>query len=146
MLNNIKKENYEKYYNKDKFRKANNIFEIYLSNCDIIEKKKSFTEFDISTITAILTVSKYINIKVLFEQLKITEKIAYLEYNDKIKGLRNKKNKKQKTKTDDKRMEKRGKCFSNQLSIGFISSQHYHKKPICLKVFSKGCMTLTGVK
>ena len=144
-INNIKKEIYDKYYNKEKFKKANDKFELFLSNCNIITKEMSFTEFNISTITVILKISDSFNIKVLYEQLKINNKIIYLEYNEKIKGKRNKKKVKNK-KTTDKRMEKRGKCFSNQLSIGFHCDQNYHKKPICLKVFSKGSMTLTGVK
>lgn len=145
MLNNIKKENYDKYYDKEKFREANNLFELYLSNCNVEKKEMSFSKFNISTITAIIKICDSINIKVLFEQFNISNKIAYLEFNDKIKGKRNRKKVKD-TKTNDKRMKKRGKCFSNQLSIGFICTQHYHKKPICLKVFSKGSLTLTGVK
>ena len=43
-------------------------------------------------------------------------------------------------------MKKKGKTFANQLSIGFNCNKHCHKKPICLKVFSKGSLTLTGVK
>ena len=146
MLNNIKKENYEKYYNKEKFKEANDIFELYLNSCDIDKKNMSFTDFNISTITVIIKIAEYINIKVLFEQLNPDEEIQYLEYNDKIKGKRKKNKKKSLKNTLDKRMKKRGKCFSNQLSIGYICKEHYHKKPICMKVFSKGSLTLTGVK
>lgn len=145
MINNIKKEFYEKYYNIDKFKESNEIFEKYLDTCDINKKEMKFTDFNISTITCIVKIANYINIKVLFEQLEVSNDIIYLEYNEIIKGKREKKKIKKKE-IKDKRMEKKGKSFSNQLSIGFNCDKHYHKKPICMKIFSKGSLTITGVK
>ena len=146
MINIIKEKNYEKYYNKEKFKEANEIFEKYIKSCANIKiKKMEFMDFNISTITTCIKISDYINIKVLFEQLKISKDIIYLEYNEIIKGKRDKKKLKNKD-TTDKRMKKKGKSFSNQLSIGFNCDKHYHKKPICMKIFSKGSLTITGVK
>lgn len=145
MINNIKKENYDKYYNKEKFKEANILFESYLDKCIKNKKEMSFTDFNISTITTIIKIADEINIKVLYEQIEISDEIVYLEYKDKIKGKRKRKQIK-KNKSNDKRMIKKGKCFSNQLSIGYNCTKHYHKKPICMKIFSKGSLTITGVK
>lgn len=148
MLNNINKDFYDKYYNIDIFHESNNIFESYLDTCstNVNKTEMSFTEFNISTITTIIDISNYINIKVLYEQLEISDDIIYLEYNNKIKGIRRKKKIKKTQNNTDKRKEKKGKCFSNQLSIGFGCKEHIHNNPICMKVFSKGSLTLTGVK
>ena len=145
MINRIDKEIYKKYYDINIFKEANKVFEEYINKCDIRKEEKTFEEFNISTITCIIEISKKLNIKVLFEQFKINEKIVYLEFQNKIKGKRTRKVLKQ-NKTKDKRMKKKGKTFANQLSIGFNCKRHVHKKPICLKVFSKGSLTLTGVK
>jgi len=145
MLNKIDKEIYEKYYDISIFKEANEVFEKYIESCDIKKQETTFEDFNISTITCIIKLSKSLNIKVLFEQFKINDNILYLEYQNKIKGKREKKVLKQ-NKTNDKRMKKKGKTFANQLSIGFNCNKHCHKKPICLKVFSKGSLTLTGVK
>lgn len=145
MLNNIKKENYDIYYDKEKFKEANLVFESYLNSCTINLEKMSFEDFNISTITTIIKIADKINIKVLYEQIPLSNDIIYLEFNDTVKGKRNKKKLKD-NKSSDKRMKKKGKCFSNQLSIGFNCKEHYHKKPICVKIFSKGSLTVTGVK
>lgn len=145
MLNNIKKENYDIYYDKEQFKEANLIFESYLNSCSINLEKMSFEDFNISTITTIIKIAEKINIKVLYEQIPLSNDIIYLEFNDNVKGKRNKKKLKD-NKSSDKRMKKKGKCFSNQLSIGFNCKEHYHKKPICVKIFSKGSLTVTGVK
>lgn len=145
MLNIIKKENYEKYYDLDIFKHANKDFENYLEKCNITQKKMNFEEFKVSTITCIFKIGDFINIKVLYEQIKIDETILYLEYNNLLKGNRNKK-KINYDDNKDKRKNKKGKTFANQLSIGFSCKKHEHKKPICVKIFSKGSVTLTGVK
>jgi len=145
MLNIFEKKVYDKYYNLEIFHDANNEFEKYLKKCKIVQEDMNFEDFNISTITCIITIADFLNIKVLYEQLEISNDIIYLEYKNKVKGEKKKKIIKE-TKTKDKRMKKKGKTFANQLSIGFNCIRHNHKKPICLKIFSKGSMTLTGVK
>jgi hypothetical protein len=137
----IGEKNYNQYYNLDDFKESNEEFEKYLDKCIIKSNNKiEFNKFEISTITSILKVADFFFIKVLFERLNINDDIKYIEYRDSIKGVR-KKNKQKKN-----RNKKRNKIFGNQLSIGFNCKKHKHNKAICVKVFSKGNLTITGSK
>lgn len=137
---------YTKYYNLDIFKDSNEKFENYLNNCKLITSNVfKTTDFKISTITGILHICDFFNIKVLFERISLNENIAYIEYNNTIKGEKSYK-KKIKEETNDKRKKNKGKSFANQLSIGFICKKHNHNKPICVKIFSKGSLTITGCK
>ena len=147
-MNNIDKGVLNKYYHLPEFEKANELYENYLKTCEIIvEKNGKFTEFQISTITSIIKIATHLNLKILFENIDINENIAYIEYKNQIKGFKEKKKIKKKIKKDnDKRRRNKGKTFANQLSIGFLCKKHHHKKPICIKIFSKGSLTITGTK
>ena len=136
----------KKYYNLREFKKTNELFENYLKKCDIItDEIGNFSDFKISTITSIIKIASNLYLKILFENIDINENIAYIEYKNKIKGFKEKK-KKKKNNDNDKRKRNKGKTFANQLSIGFLCKEHIHNKPICVKIFSKGSLTITGTK
>jgi len=147
-MNNIDDAILDKYYHIPEFEKANELYENYLKTCEIIiEKNGKFTEFKISTITSIIKIATHLNLKILFENIDINKNIAYIEFKNQIKGFKEKKKIKKKIKKDnDKRKRNKGKTFANQLSIGFLCKKHHHKKPICIKIFSKGSLTITGTK
>ena len=147
-MNNIDEVILDKYYRLTEFKKANKLYENYLKTCEIVvEQNGIFTEFQISTITSIIKIATYLNLKILFENIDINENIAYIEYKNQIKGHKDIKKKKNKMKKEnDKRKRNKGKSFANQLSIGFLCKKHHHKKPICIKIFSKGSLTITGTK
>ena len=147
-MNNIDDTILNKYYHLPEFKKANELYETYLKTCEItIDQNGEFTEFKISTITSIIKIATNLNLKILFENIDINENIAYIEFKDQIKGFKEKKKIKKKIKKDnDKRKRNKGKTFANQLSIGFLCKKHIHKKPICIKIFRKGSLTITGTK
>jgi len=146
-MNNIDIKTLETYYNIPEFHKANALFEDFLNNCKLeINDKTTFSQFNISTITSIIKIATFLNLKVLFENIDIDSDIAYVEFKNKIKGEKEQKNKKIKKTSSDKRKRNKGKTFANQLSIGFLCTEHIHKKPICVKIFSKGSLTITGTK
>ena len=147
-MNNIDKTILDKYYHLSEFEKANELYENYLKTCEIIiDQNGEFTEFRISTITSIIKIATNLNLKILFDNIDINENIAYIEFKERIKGFKEKKKIKKKIKKDnDKRKRNKGKTFANQLSIGFLCKTHIHKKPICIKIFRKGSLTITGTK
>jgi hypothetical protein len=146
-MNNIEDIILNKYYNIPEFEEANNLYEKFLETCEITtDEVENFSEFKISTITSIIRISTFLNLKVLFENIDINENIAYIEFKNQIKGKKDKKKTKKKNNDNDKRKRNKGKTFANQLSIGFLCKIHHHKKPICVKIFSKGSLTITGTK
>jgi len=147
-MNNIDEKTLNTYYDIPEFKKANSLFDDFLNKCRFdIENEESFTHFNISTITSIIKIATFLNLKVLFESIDINSDIAYIEFKNQIKGIKEQKIKKEKhTINDDKRKRNKGKTFANQLSIGFLCTEHIHKKPICVKIFSKGSLTITGTK
>ena len=147
-MNNIDKKTLETYYDIPEFKKANNLFEDFLKSCKLeVGKDCVFSDFNISTITSIIKIATFLNLKVLFENININSDIAYIEFKNKIKGVKEqKKTKVKNNNSNDKRKRNKGKTFANQLSIGFLCTEHIHKKPICVKIFSKGSLTITGTK
>jgi hypothetical protein len=147
-MNNIDKKIIDTYYDLPDFKKANSLFENFLNNCEFEEEEESvFSSFNISTITSIIKIATFLNLKVLFESIDLSSDIAYIEFKNQIKGIKEQKKLKYKnTTTGDKRKRNKGKTFANQLSIGFLCTEHIHKKPICVKIFSKGSLTITGTK
>lgn len=145
-MNKIDETILNKYYNIVEFKKANELYENYLKKCDIItDEIVDFNEFKISTITSIIRIASNLYLKILFDNIDIDENIAYIEYKNHIKGFKEKKRIK-KNNDNDKRKRNKGKTFANQLSIGFLCKKHVHKKPICIKIFRKGSLTITGTK
>jgi len=146
-MNNIDETILNKYYNIPEFQKANELFDKFLNTCEITtDKIVDFSHFKISTITSIIKISTYLNLKILFENIDLNENIAYIEFKNQIKGFKQKKKSKKIIIDNDKRKRNKGKTFANQLSIGFLCKKHHHKKPICVKIFSKGSLTITGTK
>jgi TATA-box binding protein (TBP) (component of TFIID and TFIIIB) len=146
-MNCIKDDILNKYYNIKEFQESNELFEKYLTKCQIEKNyNNDQKDFQISTITSIINIGKLFNLKVLFENIEYNPDIVYMEYQNQIKGIKKMKNKKKKNNSNDKRKRNKGKTFANQLSIGFSCKEHNHKKPICVKMFRKGNLTITGTK
>jgi hypothetical protein len=148
-------EEYNEYYNLDEFKKANEIFEDFLSHCDIKEYvKQEQSNFVVSTMTITSQICDEINVKVIYERINIDNDIQYIEFSkDKIKGMKNNKKKIYKKKKimnneNDKRKKRKGNPFSNQISIGVKCdiSGHEHNNPICMKIFKNGKIQMTGCK
>lgn len=143
----------ETYYNLEEFSTANSLFEEFLSKCEIIVPKKVPQDnFKISTMTIVTNICDSINVKMVFQRLKLDNDIIYIESGDKkvrgIKKVNKSSYKKKKKDVKDKRKLGKGCPFSNQISIGFNCSIkcHVHNNPICVKIFKNGRVQMTGCK
>ena len=140
----------ETYYNLEEFKESNRLFEKFLSKCKIekIEKVEQ-SNFNISTMTIVTNICESINVKMVFQRLKVDNDIIYVESGNKVRGYKKiGKNKKKKKNIKDKRKLGKGCPFSNQISIGFSCNikGHVHNNPICVKLFKNGRVQMTGCK
>jgi hypothetical protein len=145
----------DKYYELDEFKEANELFDSFLSRCKIIkQKKEKQDDFSISTMTIVTNMCDNINVKMVFQRLKIDKDIQYIESGGKeVRGEKDikkssYKKKEKKKKIKDKRKLGKGSPFSNQISIGFKCDihGHIHNNPICVKLFKNGRIQMTGCK
>ena len=90
---------------------------------------------NISTMTAITKMPCHIDLQSLYNNIRITNDIKYVELSkDMCKGSSSKKQKK-------KRKDKKQKVFFNQLTFNV-----FHRKIINIKVFNNGKIQMTGLK
>ena len=144
----------EEYYNIDEFKEANDLFENFLLKCNYIHSEKiKQGNFKISTMTVTSNFCDYVNIKMIYQRLKMEENIVYIENSkEHIRGIKKSKKKVYKKKAikknNDKRKLGKGNPFSNQISIGFTCNNcnHVHNNPICVKIFKNGNIQMTGCK
>ena len=143
-----------KYYDILDFKEANKEFDEFLSRCTYIDiERLPQNNFTISTMTITTFFVDEINIKMIFQRIILDDEIKYIENGKNVRGDKIKKKKKyniQKKKiiSDDKRKLNKGNPFSNQVSIGFYCNikEHFHNKPICVKIFKNGRIQMTGCK
>ena len=134
------------YYNASKYKSANDLFNHFIDQCDIITPPRSvFDDFQVSTITCVSTIGKMVNIQKFFDELDITTSpdIVYAKYSHCLKGI-----KKKTKKIDATKLRGNNQLFTNQMSIGFRCNdpRHLHKNPISVKVFRNGRIQMTGCK
>lgn len=143
------------YYNLNEFKESNKIFDDFLLNCKYkIIKKLPQEKFKVSTMTITSNFCENVNIKMIYERLKLNENIVYIENGkNNLRGTKKIKTKKSYCKKKiikkmDKRKLGKGKPFSNQISIGIKchNENHKHNNPICLKIFKNGNIQMTGCK
>lgn len=140
-----------KYYDLDKFKEANQEFESYIEKfITETDVRLKFTKLNISTITVISEIAKKINIKIIYDRLKLDDEFVYVTYQkNNIRGIKTNIKKKKKItqkKKVDKRKLKNGYTFSNQITIGYDCKHHKHKNPISIKLFKNGSLQMTGCK
>ena len=138
------------YYNQKEFLEANELFEKEIEKLQLEDTPEvEFTETKISTITSIIKLCDFINIKILFNRMELDDTFVYIKYkkND-IRGIKENIKAGSDKKNTDKRMKNKGICFSNQISLGIKCphEEHQHKNPMSVKIFKNGNMQMTGCK
>jgi len=133
----------DKYYNLPEYTDANTQFEDYLDSCKIIQDEhKEIGKLKVSTITITTPFCKDINLKTIYDNIKLNDEIIYIQFGkNNVRGV--KKSAKVKESKTDKKVS-----FSNQLSVGIqcCDPEHNHKNPISIKIFKNGNMQMTGSK
>jgi hypothetical protein len=137
------------------FDKAEDLFDSYINSCDIIKHEYvTPSNLVISTITVTGGIGTLVNDEIIYNCLKINDKIIYLEKGSRIRGNKPLKKKKRvkkeigdpRFKKIDKRKRGKGKSFSNQVSIGVEGILDMHKKPINVKLFKNGRIHMAGAR
>lgn len=90
----------------------------------------------ISTITALSKFDTNINLKLLFDNIKIDDSIKYVQW-----GLENNKGVNNKQKVRSRNSEKKKNVFYNQVTV-----HYYLKKIVNVKIFNNGKIHMTGLK
>ncbi len=142
-------------FNDIDFDEAEDLFDNFLNSCDIIEHAYvEPSKLVISTITVTGNIGTLVNDEIIYNCLKINDKIRYLEKGSRIRGDKPIKKKKRvkkdaedaRFKKIDKRKRGKGKSFSNQVSIGIEGLLEKHKKPINVKLFKNGRCHMAGCR
>ena len=111
-----------------------------LSNENNKNEKVKYTDYRISTITAIGNINSVINLQLFFELFNINDRFVYVEYG-KTKNISNSKGEHPKKKKTNKKKD--SKRFDNQATVFIKFDDDTY---VNMKIFKNGKIQMTGLK